>query len=227
MHPRSETGKLAEYVQYANRCNLPKQFIILDNVKKRSDVEDFIASTNENVLCMITSRTFITNPVVQKQFYSDDACIDYLKKETDSRFKDEEYHRIVELTTGFPLRLKVSAKYLQNPFVSVDLYVCEIKSRIESTNFVTKDAEDASDDVDDLYPEISFSIDKVTENDSFVYSYLLLMSELEPDLIIEKYLLKSLQKYQLEQERHEIKQQEKQHEMEANAVSSKPHSKLQ
>ncbi|KAJ3124441.1 hypothetical protein HK098_001115, partial [Nowakowskiella sp. JEL0407] len=211
------TGKLAEYVQYASQSIRAKQFIILDNVKDAADVEDFIMSTNENVIYLITSRTFIANPVVRKQFYPDEACVEYLKKETNARFNQGDYQKIVDMTNGFPLRLNVSAKYLQNPFASVDLYISEIRSRIEKSNFVVGKAENASDAVDELYPEISFAIDNVSKMASFNYSYLLLMAQLEPDLIIEKFLFRSFEQYQLQQQQHEANCQKKLLEMESNA----------
>ncbi|KAJ3113964.1 hypothetical protein HK098_007523, partial [Nowakowskiella sp. JEL0407] len=191
-------GRICDYLQYASECNLPKQFIILDNVKQFSDIEDFRHSWDKdtNVKYLITSRTFISEPAIIKDFYSEYACIEYLKKETKRGFNEKQCKNIYEITNGFPLRLAIAARYLRDPTESLADYITNIEKKKKQMKFTFNPEKLATDDVDEIYPEVSLSIDKLTEKVSYAYMYLVLLSGLQPDLISEKYLMESFEEYQ-------------------------------
>ncbi|KAJ3115030.1 hypothetical protein HK098_007079, partial [Nowakowskiella sp. JEL0407] len=189
-------GRICDYLQFASECDLPKQFIILDNVKRLSDIDDFRHSNDTNVKYLITSRTFITEPAIIKDFYSEYACIEYLKKETKRGFHDKQCKKIYEITNGFPLRLAIAARYLQNPTESLTNYLANVERKKREMNFTFNPEKLATDDVDELYPEVSLSIDKLTKEVNCAYLYLVLLSGLEPDLIVEKYLIESFKEFQ-------------------------------
>ncbi|KAJ3128928.1 hypothetical protein HK098_003025 [Nowakowskiella sp. JEL0407] len=191
-----ESGKLRDYVKYSSRLK-SKVFIILDNVKSFTHIAEFVMSKNPNVKYLITSRTFIMNPTLNKRFYSVEACVKYLKLEINRGFSSEQCKRIVDVTNGFPLRLKVAAKFLQDPTVNLEFYLLQVSAKKKEMGFEFDEEKSASDDIDDLYPEVSLSIDKLTQRASYAYWYLVALVDLEPDLIIEKYLKESCREFLL------------------------------
>ncbi|KAJ3110885.1 hypothetical protein HK098_000389, partial [Nowakowskiella sp. JEL0407] len=159
-------------------------------------IDDFRHSNDTNVKYLITSRTFITEPAIIKDFYSEYACIEYFKKETKRGFNDNQCNTIYEITNGFPLRLAIAARYLRDPTESLADYINNVEKKKKQMKFTFKPEKLATDDVDELYPEVSLSIDKLTEKVSYAYMYLVLLSGLQPDLISEKYLMESFEEYQ-------------------------------
>ncbi|KAJ3115479.1 hypothetical protein HK098_006946 [Nowakowskiella sp. JEL0407] len=190
-------GKVGDYLQLLNNShhNTSKQFIILDNVKSCDDIAEFEHCDNPNIKFLITSRTFITTPVINKDFYSEEACIEYLKKETNRGFTDEHCKSIFDITNGFPLRLTIAARTLRDPTERLNDYLADVRKKKDSMNFDFNPEKDASDDVDELFPEVSLSIDKLTGKVACGHEFLALLAKLEPDLIVEKYLVESLKDY--------------------------------
>ncbi|KAJ3118768.1 hypothetical protein HK098_005835 [Nowakowskiella sp. JEL0407] len=190
-------GKVGDYLQLLNDShhNASKQFIILDNVKSFNDIADFEHCDNPNIKFLITSRTFITTPVINKDFYSEEACIEYLKKETNRGFTDEHCKSIFDITNGFPLRLTIAARTLRDPTERLSDYLADVRKKKEAMNFEFNPEKDASDDTDELFPEVSLSIDKLTGKVACGHEFLALLAKLEPDLIVEKYLAESLKDY--------------------------------
>ncbi|KAJ3117021.1 hypothetical protein HK098_006412, partial [Nowakowskiella sp. JEL0407] len=187
--------RVRDYLRLLNDSDLPKQFIILDNVKSIKDVEDFKHSKNPNVKFLITSRTFITKPVIYKEFYSEEACIEYLKRETDRGFTIADCKSIFDVTNGFPLRLAIAARTLCDPAESLADYLADVNRKKSAMNFNFNPDHDSSDDVDELFPEVSLSVDKLQQKERCGHLFLALLAYLEPDLIIEKYLIESVEKY--------------------------------
>ncbi|KAJ3126468.1 hypothetical protein HK098_007520 [Nowakowskiella sp. JEL0407] len=190
------TGRINDYLQLLNSSNLPKQFIILDNVKQIKDIAEFLRSTNSNIKFLITSRTFITRPAITKNFYSEEACIEYLRRQTDRGFSDQQLKQVYDITNGFPLRLAIAARTLCDPAESLADYLADVNRKKSAMNLNFNPDHDSSDDVDELFPEFSLSIDKLTQKVSEGLQYLALLVKLEPDLIIEKYLVESVEEFQ-------------------------------
>ncbi|KAJ3114719.1 hypothetical protein HK098_007206, partial [Nowakowskiella sp. JEL0407] len=186
--------KVRDYLRLLNDSDLPKQFIILDNVKSIKDVEDFKHSKNPEVKFLITSRTFITLPVIKKDFYSEEACIEYLKRETKRGFSTDQCKLVFDITNGFPLRLAIAARTLSDPDEQLVEYLAGVNRKKSAMNF-NFNPDQNSDDVDELFPEVSLSVDKLQQKESCGHLFLALLAYLEPDLIIEKYLIESVEKY--------------------------------
>ncbi|KAJ3122390.1 hypothetical protein HK098_002908 [Nowakowskiella sp. JEL0407] len=162
-------GKMSDYLQFARECDLPKQFIILDNVKYLSDIEDFKHDKNPNVKYLITSRT---------------------------GFTDQQLRLLYDITNGLPLRLAIAARILRNPAQSLDDYVAMVEENKSKMKFNFNPEKDAPDDVDELFREVSLSIDELTATDSYAFLYLSLLTELDPDFIVEIYLVESIEEFQ-------------------------------
>ncbi|KAJ3121331.1 hypothetical protein HK098_003771 [Nowakowskiella sp. JEL0407] len=189
-------GKVREYLRLLNNSNLSKQFIILDNVKELKDVEDFEHSRNPDIKFLITSRTFITHPAITKDFYSEEACTEFLKKKTKRGFSTEQCKTIFEITNGFPLRLALAARTLRIPTERFNDYVAAVEKKKSEMKFHFDPDAEGTDDVDELFPEVSLSIDKLNKSVNCGHLYLALLANLQPDLIVEKYLVSSLEEYQ-------------------------------
>ncbi|KAJ3124174.1 hypothetical protein HK098_001348 [Nowakowskiella sp. JEL0407] len=182
-------GNVRDYLQLLTNAKPQKQFIILDNVTNLDHVEEFKHSKNKDIKFLITSRKFITNPLITKGFYSEEACVDYLRKETGRKFSDQLFKDIVEITNGFPLRLKMAARVLSNPHQKLQNYLADVKRKKAEMKYKFDPARESNDEYDELFPEVSLSVDILTQQVSCGDHYLALLSYVEPDFIVEKHLV--------------------------------------
>ncbi|KAJ3130119.1 hypothetical protein HK098_006178 [Nowakowskiella sp. JEL0407] len=189
----SET--LEHYLEFSYELRLPKQFIILDYVNRRSDIELFIRYRHPNVKFLITSRRIITEPAVAKDFYAEDVCIEYLKKMTDRGFTDQQCKQIYEVTNGFPERLREAALILQNPDKDLQTYLGEIETEKARMSLPFRAYKD---DYTSYSSENQFkrSIERLLQTDENAYLYLTLLAQIDLNPIMEKYFIECIEDYQ-------------------------------
>ncbi|KAJ1531259.1 hypothetical protein HK096_007338 [Nowakowskiella sp. JEL0078] len=192
-------NKLDELVIRATlKTSRKADLLILDNVKIYSHVKSLInQSVYAGIKILITCRISMGShsEIIMKN-PSEDICIGYLRKSLAKRGEsDEDYKKIVDLTNQFPLRLFIAASYLsKNEHRSVSYYIEKIHEKKKKMNFSETENE-ATDSTDDIYPEVSFSMDTIISEQGNSHEFLLVIAKLDPDLIITRYLKESIENF--------------------------------
>ncbi|KAJ1553745.1 hypothetical protein HK096_006617 [Nowakowskiella sp. JEL0078] len=191
-------SNLDELVTATLNTSRKADLLILDNVKIYEHVKSLInQSVHAGIKILITCRTAIGYHFeITMENPSEESCVEYLRKSmTNRRESNEDYRKIVELTNQFPLRLFVAAAYL-NKFElrPVSYYIEKIHEKRQKMKFRETENE-ATDSTDDIYPEVSFSMDTIKLYQKNSYEFLLVIAKLDPDLIIIKYLYEGIEKF--------------------------------
>ncbi|KAI9348912.1 hypothetical protein DFJ73DRAFT_934498 [Zopfochytrium polystomum] len=166
------------------------RLIVLDNVERYADVEDVIASHAERgvtaVRFLATTRRALREGgavapllAISLDFPDDEKCAAYLRRLPGRTVLPEDAVRIVRQCGNLPLRVSVAARYLvKRPDVTVDAYL----SLVEGAKL--RRADGGGDAADEIYPDISLSIDTLAKESSPGHVLLMLMALLHPDNII-------------------------------------------
>ncbi|KAJ3127795.1 hypothetical protein HK098_005794 [Nowakowskiella sp. JEL0407] len=167
-------------VQYARFAT----FIVLDNVNQYSDVSAIInAHSDMDTKFLITTRVHLYADVerlrsIEVSFPDEKVSEEYLRKflSDERAISTEECIRIIQSTNRLPLRLATAAKYLKKyKNTSVDRYLSLVSvEKKKPRNRVD----------DDIYPEVSLSIDDVKKNSKAAFRLLSHFSYLNPDSIV-------------------------------------------
>ncbi|KAJ3087725.1 hypothetical protein HK100_008254, partial [Physocladia obscura] len=146
-----------------------KFFIILDNVDHYSDVEHIVhAHITAKSQVLITTRYILTPAAetqalnsIQVTIPSEQACILFFASLENRKISQEDAKQITAACNQLPLRVHIAASYLS-------------KVENQKKNKVTDDQ---------IYPEVSLSIDSLSTSNIKAYSFLLLLAFLDPDAI--------------------------------------------
>ncbi|KAJ3095999.1 hypothetical protein HK100_005670, partial [Physocladia obscura] len=156
-------------------------FLILDNVDNYRHVE-LIVSAHASAKCevLITTRYFLTptaaiNPLesIHVTIPSEQACILFFGSLENRAIPAEDAKEITAACNQLSLRVYVAARYLSSHvYESVESYLKKIE--IEKRKQVTDDQ---------IYPEVSLSIDSLFDSDVQSHKLLMLLAFLDPDAI--------------------------------------------
>ncbi|KAJ3125896.1 cytokinesis protein 3 [Nowakowskiella sp. JEL0407] len=169
-------------------------FIVLDNVEDYAHVKSIINSHSIfGMKFLITTRkSLLVNDIeqirsVQVSLPSDEMSLAYLQSSLSKarEVTNEQCIQILKYTNSLPLRIATAVKYLtKHTAVSVDAYL-QMVEEVKTQRF-------KSTDRNDIYPEVSLSIDDIRKTSKTAYDLLMLCAYLNPDSIVLNVLNKYL-----------------------------------
>ncbi|KAJ3125897.1 hypothetical protein HK098_008148, partial [Nowakowskiella sp. JEL0407] len=161
-------------------------FIVLDSVEDFAHIKSIVnAHSNLRVKFLITARKALSVTDTEQlhsvnvHLPNDNVSLEYLRDSLSKNRKitTEQCTQILKSTNSLPLRLATAVKYLnKHPVITVDDYLRMVEEE--------KTKRSRGLERNDIYPEVSLSIDDVQKTSKSAYDLLMLCAYLNSDLII-------------------------------------------